>query len=122
MLGGMSVAKASLTLANTSPGEDSTDLGDGTEHAAGRSHHQCRRHALARGVPHDEPQPAVFELEEVVEVSSHLPSRLVVSALAPSRRARGSPREGAPVGSGERLAALARCVRAPGPPQPGSAS
>src|SRR5829696_71890 len=62
----------------------SQGLGDGTEHAAGASHHQRRRHALARSVPHYQPQPAVFELEKVIEISSHLPSRLVVSGYLPA--------------------------------------
>src|ERR687889_1148135 len=48
-------------------------LNDSPKHAAGRGHHQCRRHALACGVSHDEAYPAIFELKEVVEVSSYLP-------------------------------------------------
>jgi hypothetical protein len=42
------------------------------------------RHALAGGVPHDEAQASIFVLEEVVEVATNLPSRLVVSRYLPA--------------------------------------
>src|SRR5919202_1466186 len=53
-------------------------LGYCPEHAAGASHNQRCRHPLTRGVPHDHSQPALREEVEVVEVSSYLPSWLVV--------------------------------------------
>src|SRR5215207_4967981 len=54
------------------------------EHATSAGHHERCRHALARGGPHYQPQPTVFELEKVVEVSSHFPGRLVVGSNLPT--------------------------------------
>src|SRR5215216_7817672 len=45
--------------------------------AAGGGHHKRCGYALAGGIPHCEPQAALGEEMEVVEVSSHLPGRLV---------------------------------------------
>src|SRR5215218_11033109 len=59
-------------------------LNDGPEHAAGRSHHKGSRHTMAGGVPHYQPQAPVFQFEEVVEVSSHFPSRSVVGCYPPA--------------------------------------
>src|SRR3712207_6453250 len=52
-------------------------LGYCPKHRAACAHHQSRWHTLTSGVPHDEAYPAIFEFEEVVEVSSHLLSRLI---------------------------------------------
>src|ERR671921_1207107 len=59
-------------------------LGYGTEHAAGAGHHQGSRHPLARRISHDEAQASLRKLEEVVEVSSHLPSWLVEGCDLPA--------------------------------------
>src|SRR5215204_2012221 len=59
-------------------------LGYCPEHAAGAGHHERCRHALACGVPHYQPQPTVFELEKVVEVSSYLPGWLIVGSNLPT--------------------------------------
>src|SRR5918997_2729066 len=58
--------------------------GGGPHHAACCSHHQGRRDTLASGVPHDEAYPAIFEFEEVVEVSSHLTGWLIVGSDLPA--------------------------------------
>jgi hypothetical protein len=47
------------------------------QHAAGTGHDQRGGDVLARCVAHNQPQPLVLELEEVVELSSYLSSRLV---------------------------------------------
>src|ERR671910_825315 len=53
-------------------------LGREPQHAAGGGHNQCCRHPLACCVPHHKPQSTFREEVEVVEVSSYLPSWLVV--------------------------------------------
>src|SRR5215208_2998235 len=57
--------------------------GYASEQGARRAHHEGRWHSFTRGVPHGEAHPAVIYLEEVVEVSSYLPSRQVVRSDLP---------------------------------------
>src|ERR671921_753048 len=54
------------------------------QHAAGGGHHQRCWHALAGCVPYHEPQSALREEVEVVEVSSHLPGWLVEGGDLPA--------------------------------------
>src|SRR5918992_2856779 len=54
------------------------------EHAAGGGHNQGCRHALAGCVPHDQPQSALSEGMEVVEVSSYLSGRPVEGSNLPT--------------------------------------
>src|SRR5215213_481425 len=75
MLGGMSVTITSFTLFSTSPGES---LGRSAEHGAGSRHHQGGGYALVRNITDDEAEPAVVEIQEVVEVAAHLAGGLVV--------------------------------------------
>src|ERR671920_658294 len=63
-------------------------LGYGTKHAAGARHHERRGHPLARGVPHDEAKAFLGKHEEVVEVSTHLPGRLVERRDLPALQGR----------------------------------
>src|SRR5215217_9792799 len=58
-------------------------LNDGPQHAASRCHHKGR-HTMAGGVTHYQPQATVLQFEEVVEVSSHFPSRSVVRCYPPA--------------------------------------
>src|SRR5215213_8124790 len=75
MLGGMSVTITSFTLFSTSPGES---LGRSAEHGAGSRHHQGGGYALVRNITDDEAEPAVVEIQEVVEIAAHLAGGLVV--------------------------------------------
>src|SRR5215203_131704 len=59
-------------------------LSDGPEHTAGGRHHERCRHTLARCVPHNQAQATVFQLEEVIEVSSYLPGRSVARVDIPT--------------------------------------
>ena len=63
-------------------------LGGGAQHGAGRRHHQGGGHALVGHVPDDEPEAAVLELEEVVEVAADLAGRLVVGRHVVARQLR----------------------------------
>src|SRR5215217_7889105 len=60
----------------------------GCSHASkqgtGRAHHESRWHSFTRCVPHSEAHPTVIQLEELVEVSSHLPGWLVVGRDLPA--------------------------------------
>src|SRR5215208_119823 len=58
-------------------------LGRRAEHSTGRRHHYGGGHALVRHVTDDEAELAVVELQEVVEVASHLASGLVVGRYIP---------------------------------------
>src|SRR5918995_5206201 len=68
-----------INLRQYTPWFGTPPLGDGTKDALRIGHHQRRRYTVAGDVSYDQSQATVFELEEVVEVSSYLPSRLVVS-------------------------------------------
>src|SRR3712207_7532117 len=61
-----------------------------SQHAAGRCHHQGCGHTMTGGVPHDQPQATVLQLDEVVEVAAHLPSRTVVGRDRKSTRLNSS--------------------------------
>src|SRR5215210_825342 len=50
----------------------------GLQHRAGDRHHEGRRHSLAANISHDQPQPAVRQLQEIVEVAADLARGLVV--------------------------------------------
>src|SRR5215216_1105544 len=54
------------------------------EHRTGCTHGQSRWHALTGSVPYGYSHPPLSEVEEVVEVPSHLPGRLVVGGDLPS--------------------------------------
>src|SRR5215217_3418051 len=68
-------------------------LGDGAKHAAGRGHYEGCRHALARCVPYYEAKPAVFQLEEIVEIATNLACRVVVGSDLPAFQCRHFLRE-----------------------------
>src|SRR5215208_6847819 len=59
-------------------------LNDGSKHAASRCHHQRRRHAMPRGVSYHQSYSSVRKRQEVVEVSTHLPSWSVVGSYLPA--------------------------------------
>ena len=85
MLAGMRANNVSLTWASTSPGERGVpELSGELQHTAGGGHHQRCRHPLARRVAHDHSQPPLGKKVEVVEVSSHLSSRLVEGGDLPA--------------------------------------
>src|SRR5215208_4476720 len=59
-------------------------LNDGPQHAASRCHHQRRGHTMTGGVSYHQSQSSVRKLQEVVEVSTDLPSRSVVGSYLPA--------------------------------------
>src|SRR5215211_8747634 len=59
-------------------------LNDGPQHAASRGHYQGCGHAMTGSVPHYQPEATARKFQEVVEVSSHLPSRSVVGRYPPA--------------------------------------
>src|ERR671921_838858 len=54
------------------------------QHTAGSGHHQCCGHALACCVSYHKSDSTLGEEVEVVEVTSYLPSRLVVGSDLPA--------------------------------------
>ena len=68
-------------------------LGGGAQHRAGRGHHERRRHALVGDVADHDPDPAVVERDEVVEVAADLARRPVVRVDLPARQVRQRARQ-----------------------------
>src|SRR5215216_6663088 len=59
-------------------------LSGNLQHAASCGHNQCCRHSLARCIAHHKPKFALREDVEVIEVTSYLPSWLVVRGNLPA--------------------------------------
>ena len=87
MLGGMSADQHFVDPLEDLPRRVEA-LGGGAQHGAGRRHHYRGGHALVGHVTDDEPQAAVLQLEEVVEVAAHLAGRLVVGRHVVPRQVR----------------------------------
>src|ERR671912_1381238 len=73
-----------VSLLQYLPWSNALSSGDCTQYALGVGHHQGRRHPLSGDVAYDQAHLAVLEAEEVVEISSHLSSRLVVVGYLPA--------------------------------------
>jgi hypothetical protein len=85
MLGGIRANNTSLTWASTSPGEEEPEaVATPPRKAQIPVITKAAGTPLARCVPHDETHPAVGRKVEVVEISSHLPSWLVVGSDVPA--------------------------------------
>jgi hypothetical protein len=58
--------------------------GGSAQHAARCSHHQRGRHALVGDIADHQAQPAIRQLDEIVEVAANLARRLVVAVDLPA--------------------------------------
>ena len=83
MCGGISSMSSALARRRTSPGDDQPGR-LGPQDAVGRRHDQRGRHALVGDVADDDPELAVGQLEEVVEVAADLAGRPVVRGDVPA--------------------------------------
>ena len=63
------------------------------QHAARRGHDEGGRDALVGDVADDDPEPAVGQVDEVVEVAADLARRPVVGGDVPAGQARAAPRQ-----------------------------
>src|SRR5215212_10169529 len=81
---GWDVCEENLVCLRQSLPRRRTHLGYGAKHTLGCGHNKCCWHAVARGISDDHSEAPVFQFEEVVEVSTYLPRRLVVGSKLPA--------------------------------------